>query len=714
MSEIETNTLTVAEASPEAEAHKLDAGDDRPAIGSWWWVKSDDDVEENADYDNDDDNQRARYDRGRGKSAQWLACVVEVGSNYAKLQGVYYSLRIALDDMPERCQSEFNPQAFIDAKIAAHRNKVKQLMGEIQRVCHQLGVPFRQALAETEAPSTALAVAHGVDNVKTYQTSLVKAKDKTLPELFEKVKAQHARMATWMKAELIPAEAELTMAKDVTKVIEQKIHTVELYAGLQEDLVQVCKGDPAPVETKVHIMQRRCYMDEECLARYEAGGMDFENVGEFDKWLSRDENMTRILPHERCIVAMRIRRHDKQYGGEKDTLSNFIRFSFYNRYNKSTFLYIRNGRQLWRMSTSIEFDHSLFPRREDVDMLGDDELWVKPSHHKPDFITGRQRAAMVQYWKSRRSFHARMLWAWHQAGKPGYRHVGKDEEEQSDDAWTYIAQPGDDDHWSTWTPGSHHRQNGRPWEPHESRDAEWKRYRLVTPEDIYYDDAMKHVAQVSFEHNRIAVIVQGLLDRSTCLHPHPPWRIWTQEGFAAGIELVYDVSLAMTPGAAPNWEGYRTQLNKSLRVGAIVIGQRSAWAEAMEEEYGEKWRYYGSKCGDGPKTIDEIKALRSGKARFDFTRDRARSKFKWVPADRPGYIRKEHDDSPIAMAWWCPLEHLTCIDAYTPGDYRIFFDDPRTRADYLEWAPILLAAEDWHAERRAASDERPKAKRRKS
>lgn len=74
----------------------------------------------------------------------------------------------------------------------------------------------------------------------------------------------------------------------------------------------------------------------------------------------------------------------------------------------------------------------------------------------------------------------------------------------------------------------------------------------------------------------------------------------------------------------------------------------------------------------------------------------------WVPADRPGYIKPSYPK--IEMSWWCPFEHLTCIDAYTPGDFHMFFDDPRTRGNYLEWAPILLAAEDWHEKRRTAPD----------
>lgn len=44
-----------------------------------------------------------------------------------------------------------------------------------------------------------------------------------------------------------------------------------------------------------------------------------------------------------------------------------------------------------------------------------------------------------------------------------------------------------------------------------------------------------------------------------------------------------------------------------------------------------------------------------------------------------------------------PTRLLLNADAYTPGDFRIFFDDPRTRADYLKWAPLLLECEEYHA-----------------
>jgi len=51
-------------------------------------------------------------------------------------------------------------------------------------------------------------------------------------------------------------------------------------------------------------------------------------------------------------------------------------------------------------------------------------------------------------------------------------------------------------------------------------------------------------------------------------------------------------------------------------------------------------------------------------------------------------LLKEHDDD-------LHLSSLLNVDAYVPGDYRQFYLDPRTRQQYLQWAPLLLAAEDF-------------------
>jgi hypothetical protein len=44
-----------------------------------------------------------------------------------------------------------------------------------------------------------------------------------------------------------------------------------------------------------------------------------------------------------------------------------------------------------------------------------------------------------------------------------------------------------------------------------------------------------------------------------------------------------------------------------------------------------------------------------------------------------------------------PAGALLNISAYRQGDFKQFFADPRTRAEYLKWAPLLLTAEDYLA-----------------
>ncbi len=637
-------------------------------MGSWWWVTSRTKRRDEADYDR--------------PGGQWLACVVEVGSNYAKMEGVRLHWRVGLDDFHVACAPEPDPQQFIDAKIGEHRGQVRALMGKIRDLCHRLGVPMRQAIAAQTSSSTALAVVHGVDDVKKYKNALVKAKEKTLPELFTRVKEQHEAMATWMKAELIPAQAELGAAKEVVEVIEGKIHTVELYAGLQEELVCVREGSPADLSAKVHLMQRMHFMDEECLARYEAGGMDFRDIETFDAWLARDGNFGRILPHERSVIAFRIRRNGKEY---KD-LNPFIRFAF-NQENLKTFLYIRNGAQLWRMQTSINFAEELFPRREDEDLLGDQELWIRADEYdlknSGGIITRRQRDAMIDHHKAKRAYLAQKLWQWHRAGKP-------------EGAWMCVAASDEFDYHHAR--GESYRQSGRPDNWYVDSRCKADGYEPLVPENIFYDDAMKRIRAAALEHNRIAVIVQGLLDRSTCLHPHPPWRIWTPEGFAAGVELVYDVSRALTPGEAPDFEEYRRQLNRSLQTGCHTIGQKHAWNEHMEEIYGDKsWRHEG-RHGRGPSAIHRVhRKKRDGSCEFRWMRHRAKA--VWIDhPTKPGYLKAAYPE--IEVKWICPAGRMTCVDAYTPGDFHLFYDDPRLRAQYLQWAPILLACEDWHHRRR--------------
>lgn len=712
-----TPRVELVPSVPVSSAERLERDDDTPAIGSWWWVfvreSEEVDVSDREDEEGPSEDVVRDMTAPKGRKRRWLGCVTSTGSNFAELEGYRRSVRIALDDFHKRCARVTDPTCYTGEKIAEHRGNVRKLMAQISEVCHRLGVPIHQALSEgSNAPDSgaALAIVHGVADAKQYQKDLVKAKEKTLPELFKKVEGHHEIMARWMRVEMIPSKAELERVKGVTDVLENKIGMVELYAGLAEEVEQVRKGRPAKDDEKVHLIQRRHYMDEECLARYEAGGMSFKDIGAFDKWIGRDDNLFRLFPFPRTVIAFRVRHHDRR-SDDDSSIEAHIQLRIENEQNKRTFLYIRNGYQLWRVETAIRFDEELFPNKTDHDLLSDAELWINPDrHHRDDFVQSRRSIDAMRIHHQRKRDHAAWrLRQWHRAGCPG----------TEDPPWTYTVASGDlyeyESHsirmggWSSVRgnykrvpPGGTLPITGRPGTDvgHDPSAG----YRLLTPEDIYFDDAMTHIREVTTKHNQIAVIIQGLLSRSVCLHPHPPWEIWKPEGFAQGIELVYDVSRAVTAGEEIDFKAYRAQLNKSIRPGCYTLGQSQAWHTWMREHHGQDWRRYmpGGYGNSGPGKIARVvKVRRNGNCVFEWTRERQRPVLGWKPCeDRPGWRTRTHSYPPIPVRWECPAEHLTCVDAYTPGDYRMFFDDPRTREQYLKWAPILLAAEDWHHYRR--------------
>jgi hypothetical protein len=68
--------------------------------------------------------------------------------------------------------------------------------------------------------------------------------------------------------------------------------------------------------------------------------MEFKDLPEFDQWLLKEDNLKRILPHERCIIAFQVRRNLK----ERETTSFRdwvqLKFSGIEELDKLTFLYI--------------------------------------------------------------------------------------------------------------------------------------------------------------------------------------------------------------------------------------------------------------------------------------------------------------------------------------------------------------------------------------
>lgn len=660
-----------------------------PKLGSWWWVKG-------TFYKMVGKYSYAYDENDEHIYETQLACVTDLGSNYGEVSTPQKShARIHFDKWDEFCEFEPDPHAHLQRKITGHQDRVRELLHEIQRVTAQLGIVNRDSIADTSAESSqALAAVSSAKNVNDHKKALIQAKDKTLPDLFKLVKEEHEQMAVWMEAELLPHEAELTRMKGLTGQIKDRLFTVELYAGLSENVTQIVDGKPADNDTPIHLLQERHYMDEECLINYQAGGMNFASIGEFDRWLAKPEHRARLLPHERCVVAFRVRRYDRKNDFEGGSISEFIRFIFDDMYerdaNKWTFLYIRNGEQLYRMDTSIEFGAELFPDIDQDLLFNDQAAWIESPGNLDQPRSQSSYEHAWAYYHEKRRILAQRLWAWKRAGEPH-------------DPWTLDARAVekikaiDPTYFDHPNPDYHKREHRKPGShPFGGNYPEPPKYEPLTKDSVHYDDAMGKISDAAKEHNRVAVVLQGLLDRSPVFQPHPPWRLWTAEGFSRAIRLVYDATRVITTGReAPDFEAYRAQLNQSLKSGSITVGQQEVWEHIEAEKYnkrldrkydrhgnGRERERYSPYGNPGPGRLATVKMMKRGGGLL----------YTWVRSRKTP--RSWHDGSfPTQVV--IPMNKVLNVSAYTRGDFRMFFDDPRTRANYIKWAPYLLAAEDY-------------------
>jgi hypothetical protein len=597
--------------------------------GQWYWVKGDDD------------------------KGDWLGCVTHIGSNYFRVSSPpseysSSSTRVHFDRIDEDiARRELNPDAVINKMIRWHQHQVDTLLDKIKQLTAKLGLTPAGELGDGTT-TTALVAVHDARDVKAHKKALIKAKEKTLPDLFKKVEEEHKEMARWMKAKLLPLKAEAKILKTKTESIEDRIFIVELYAGLCEEVVRIRKGEPASNDEKVHLFQRRHYMDEECLLDYDAGGMEFHNIRDFDRWLMRKSNRERILPMPKCVVAFQVRREKKHR--EAKTLEDFIRFLELAAADESTFLYMRNGDSYYRLSTGIDFGEQLFPDEARSHLMGG-KMWVQEWGR--EIITDAEHAHQIAEQKRK-----------------------KREFKEKHAAWKKL-------------PKAEKDKTHEPWYHEAIRDT----YIPLTPDTVYYDDGMAKIEEETRHHNRIAVVLQGLLDRSPVFHPHPPWKLWTPEGFSSGIELHHDGTRGITVGDPPDFEAYRSFVNTAIEKGTHTTGQRLAWmryeAKKENDRQSRDWRIrspiqyttftpYGN---PGPRLVEKVDAISKGGCVYRWKRERL--------------IYKPYVDEEIPTSFRCPIDLLLNVDAYSKGDFRQFYEDPRTRAGYLKWAPLLLAAEDF-------------------
>lgn len=595
-----------------------------------------------------------------------LMCVMEIGSNFVvmnepEMRGNRLK-RVHRDKFCDELIFEPNADHHIQLKVLKLQNELAENMATIQRLTESLGIAPQIAHRPSgDVEGKSLALLSSQVDVGAFKSALIVAKETTLPALFKMNTKIADELARWMGAPSMPMKAKLGPMKESVEKIEDRLFSLQLYAGIFEKIFTLSDGEPAARDEKLRIFQRRLYCDEESLLDYASGGMVFDSMGDFDKWLAKPKNRDRILPFPRCAVSMRVRREEKDRHGLG--LSAYVQFNEAQA-DKYTYLIVRNGEQLYRVCTDLDFGELMFPEKATFD----------PSEPMMMKVWGRDT---IESMITKREFDARVTKSNENLAK-----LEQWDSENPKDKWE-KENPNKD--WHSSNPHRYcDRFGGQDWEPFDDTS-------------VYFDLGMRKIQSEIKEFNRIALVIQGLFDRTSTLIPHNPVKMWVASSFAASVELVYDGSMALHWGSTPDIQQYIESCNAQTTAGSVMYGQERVWMEkeAVKENnrQANNWR-----IPDSQKY--EYKLLRpqgdSGPGSVAFMANwKPRSKvatFTWARMR----LRDSNDNPMVKAQVTAPLDRLFNISAYKLGDFKRFFADPRTRAQYLSWAPMLLCAEEYH------------------
>ena len=174
------------------------------------------------------------------------------------------------------------------------------------------------------------------------------------------------------KFDIIRRDCEKAIAIVQRKItrIQRVLGQIELYLGVNEDIVQIQEGMPAPIDTPIHFFQDVLYMDEE-VGDWRDGGLDFSKIEQFDEWLLRDNHIDLFLP-EKGIRVFRPRRYGKR-GKDIRIGNHFVHNPYFRNEldmeDKQTYIIIRNGDNVYRIWADLIIYPYLFPKQDELQKL---------------------------------------------------------------------------------------------------------------------------------------------------------------------------------------------------------------------------------------------------------------------------------------------------------------------------------------------------------
>lgn len=375
------------------------------------------------------------------------------------------------------------------------------------------------------------------------------------------------------------------------------IAVLNVYLGINEEIVQIREGRPAHPGTKIHVRQLVLYADEECAIAADEGGIDWANLDTFDSWLCKPDHLQQVLPEQRGIIAFKPRRNDKKY--TENEFTNIL----LNQNNRKTYYLLRNGEALYRIASEVEVGSYLFPPKDEFE-----KLFVSYTY------TGVGRRKEVRL-------------------RPGSREFA--------DAM-------------------------------EKADAKARRYGMV------------------------ALLIQGLIDRTDVFKPFnfDEINILDIASHEQHITYIRDAEQVLLTGR-PSFREWLGGLNRQIEVGQRIIG--------IFDMYGHKLEYRQGRCdrlSPGNAPLPDNYALHTVERKTEhgfqifYERDDSRwERYEEPIPDQPGWVYKRHRKAAYKRRASCQLYpsdgFIIPFDLVSIEDIQYYLNSRTERHTYTQMFPLL-------------------------
>lgn len=166
------------------------------------------------------------------------------------------------------------------------------------------------------------------------------------------MEAEFRRRKSELEAQMAPLKKQISQLTEVA-------WTVDLYLGRDETVELLTDGAPAPADTPLTIRQNVLAADEESLILLDYKGVDANSMGNFLDWIAASpDNRDRILPEQRCVVAVVPSRQNRDYGDRRHNAAM-------EAANRQTYWLLRNGERLYVMTTDFVAGDRILPRNDE-------------------------------------------------------------------------------------------------------------------------------------------------------------------------------------------------------------------------------------------------------------------------------------------------------------------------------------------------------------